>query len=135
MADGSVSVDVLAIEMKKQGKALQTHVRGCGKLQIQNAKTLKELSEGQALLAQRFEIIDTIGRYAGLISRYGKRVTGIIGVSAIGALTTILVQNVMLHNETIKTAQVAASAATRVENQQVTLGQKIDSIKTHAATQ
>lgn len=130
-----MSVDVLAIEMKKQGKALQTHVRGCGKLQIQNAKTLKELSEGQALLAQRFEIIDTIGRYAGLISRYGKRVTGIIGVSAIGALTTILVQNVMLHNETIKTAQVAASAATRVENQQVTLGQKIDSIKTHAATQ
>lgn len=135
MADGSVSVDVLAIEMKKQGKALQTHVRGCGKLQIQNAKTLKELSEGQALLAQRFEIIDTIGRYVGLVSRYGKRVTGIIGVSAIGALTTILVQNVMLHNETIKTAQVAASAATRVENQQVTLGQKIDSIKTHAATQ
>ena len=122
-------METLTVEMRKQGKALQTHVRGCGKLQIQNAKTLKGLSEGQAALEARFEIIDTIGRWIGLIGKYGRRVTVTIGVSAIGALTTILVQNVMLHNETIKTAQVAATAATRVESQQVTLGQKLDAIK------
>lgn len=130
---GTVTVDSLAVELKRQGrllaaqtKILQSHMDGCGKLQERTAETLKTLAEGQALISKHFETIDQIRGGIEFVVKYGKIAIGSFITAAIGAFATILVTAYSNHLAEVRAATNAAEAAqsAAVTGQQVVKGQQ-----------
>ena len=120
-----VTVETLAKELSTQRKELRRisliaakHYKDCNELRKITADAAQETTRTVTLLAGRFTSLEEQflpwARLSGFISRRGKWLSGIVTVALVSALSSILIQNYYLHEQTAKAAVNAADAAQKV---------------------
>ena len=129
----SITVAILAEEMKRQGNTLaalakttKEHVDKCGVLNETNARAMTAMATSLTAIERRFVVFDTI---VTVVSTHGKKVLVTVGGIIFTAWVSVLVQNVMLHQDTVSAARQASNAANSAASGQMIVLRKLNELQ------